>query len=188
MALAQALQRRADRRDDSRPEAVRDLVEHEQVRRADECLRERQHLLLAAAQRPGPLAQALAEHREVREHLLAELGAAAFALAHGEVLLDRQVAEERLLLGGVGNPHPRDPVGRPAGDVAIAERHGPTGRLEVAHHRLQQRGLAHPVPADDRERAVLGHGEADLLENHRRAVAGPQPCNLDLHDATTVPT
>ena len=103
MALAQRLQGRADRRDHGRAEAVADLVEDEQVGHRDERLRERQHLLLAAAQRPGALVEALAEHREVLDHLLADLRRAAAALADAQVLVDRELAEERLLLRGVGD-------------------------------------------------------------------------------------
>src|SRR5262249_54219854 len=108
---------------------------------------------LPAAQRSGLLPKALPENREVADHLVTHLGRAAAAVADREVLLDGQLAEERLLLGGVGDAHPGDAVGRPAGDVLGADHHGALHRLDVAHHCFQQRRLAHAVTADDRERA-----------------------------------
>ena len=53
--------------DGGRGEAERRLVEHQQARPRDERAGEREHLLLAAGERPGLLAAAVLDPREVLE-------------------------------------------------------------------------------------------------------------------------
>jgi hypothetical protein len=61
--------------DDARAEPLRGLVEQEQIRLRHEAAAERQHLLLAARERPGELLCAILQHREEREHCLEALRA-----------------------------------------------------------------------------------------------------------------
>ena len=66
LVLVQLLDDPEDLGDEERREAERRLVEQQQPRPLHECAREREHLLLAAAERPGLLAAPLLDPREVR--------------------------------------------------------------------------------------------------------------------------
>src|SRR3546814_221744 len=63
--------RRVDLVDHLRHQAERDLVDHQQPRLGHQRSPDRQHLLLAAGQRPRLLAEPLAEPRKQGEHALA---------------------------------------------------------------------------------------------------------------------
>ena len=63
--VVQVLDDAEDLRDEQRREAERRLVEQEQPRPLHERAREREHLLLAAAERAGLLVAALLDPREV---------------------------------------------------------------------------------------------------------------------------
>src|SRR5689334_5943372 len=77
---------------EERREAERRLVEHEQPRRAHQRATDAEHLLLAAAQRPGELALALLELREER----VDLGEPPAALGtRPQPGADQQVLEHR---------------------------------------------------------------------------------------------
>src|SRR6185295_15192532 len=60
--------------------------------------RDREHLLLAARERPRDLAAALAQARKGRVQRF-RVAAAAHVGAHSEVLLDRELAEDAATLG-----------------------------------------------------------------------------------------
>src|SRR4051794_31359504 len=90
-------------RDEDGCEPERRLVQQKKPRPEHERARERQHLLLAAAQRPGLLLAPLRQPGEVREDPL-ELGldrAAARIGAEAEVLRDCQLRERAAPLGHV---------------------------------------------------------------------------------------
>src|SRR5919112_102757 len=95
-----------------RRQPQRGLVEQHQPRLEHERARDREHLLLAAAHRPGLLRAALLEAREVPEAALDVLGdraaVAARVRADTQVLLDGQRRERPAPLGHVGD----GPAGR----------------------------------------------------------------------------
>ena len=69
---------------DDRRQAERRLVEQQQARPVHQRARQRQHLLLAARQQPGPRLGPFAEHGEERQHLLDALAALRAPAAHDD--------------------------------------------------------------------------------------------------------
>src|SRR5262249_36512431 len=59
-------------------------------------------------------------------------------------------------------------------EVVVTELNGPGERTQVAEDRLQQRGLASPVGADDADDLVVGHSHTDGLENLQLPVTRSQ--------------
>src|SRR5207249_8096129 len=88
--------------------------------------REREHLLLAAAQRSRLLVASLFEPGEILERapevVLDGRSVAARVGAHAHVLPDREVLEDPSALGHVRDAVARDTLGRPGGDPAAGER------------------------------------------------------------------
>ena len=168
---AQAPDRRGQLLDHDRRQPLQRLVEEEQRRVRHQRPRDREHLLLAARQVVPPAAPALGEPREQRVD--AREVPAAGARRHGEVLLDAQRGEDLALLGDPPEPGPRAAMGRHPRQVAAAPPDHPAGHVRVAHDREEERGLADPVPAEDREAAPGRDLQRDPVERHGVAVAGP---------------
>src|SRR5207249_6991004 len=89
---------RPDLADDQRGQTERRLVEHQQGRARHQRAADREHLLLAAAERAGELAPALAQAREpledFGERALDRLAVAPAVRAHPEILEDRHLRKE----------------------------------------------------------------------------------------------
>ena len=91
-------------------ETERRLVEEEQLRPAHQRAAEREHLLLAARERPGALASALLHPREVLGDaldVLLDLTVAPRVRAEAQVLGHGQVDEGAAPFGHVGDARPR---------------------------------------------------------------------------------
>ena len=145
--------------DDVRSEPQRRLVEHDELRRAHEAAADREHLLLAARQRPGRLPAALGESREQREHPLAILRALSpGARQHGadlEILVDAERRENLPALGDLADAEIAHAMARQAADLGPAEPDAAASRAMHAGDGLDQRSLAGAVGAhdgDDRSR------------------------------------
>src|SRR5256886_11791821 len=135
--------------------------------------RQREHLLLAAAQRPGGLRRALLEAREHGEHPVhqrADAGGFAAELepAHLEILSHGEEGEAPPPFGDERDPEPRALPGGKTRDVAALEPDGAGARREHPGHGPQGRGLPGPVRADERDDLALVDAEA-------QGVAGPRP-------------
>jgi len=55
----------------------------------------------------------------------------------------------------------------------------PPARGQQAHHRLEQRGLAHTVAAHQAEDVALGNRQVDAPEHLRAAVGDVEPLNRE---------
>src|SRR6266545_5953313 len=176
-------------------QAGRGLVEQEQIRLGDERTRHREHLPLAAGQRPRPLAPALPEAREEIEHLRqAQLRVGPECRrAELEVLLDAERREHVLALSDVADALRDDAVRLRPRDLLSVQQHGACTRREQADHRSDQRRLACAVRTDDRDDLARHHGQVDAVEDvHVGDVAGDEPTGLEYgaggaHPTTTLP-
>src|SRR6185312_16380692 len=101
------------------------LVEEHEARPQHQRTGQREHLLLAAAERPRPLAAALLEPREVHEDALLVLAdlrtVAARVGAEAEVLADRELRERPAALRHMRDPQPCDRLRRAARDALPGE-------------------------------------------------------------------
>ena len=121
--VVQVLDDAEDLRHEQRREAERRLVEQQQPRALHERAREREHLLLAAAERAGLLVAPLLDPREVRldarEVVLDR--AAPRVRAEPQVLPDGELGERAAALGHVRDAEPRHVVGPAAADRLAGE-------------------------------------------------------------------
>src|SRR5579862_61482 len=151
--------------DEDRRKTERGLVEQEEPRTVEERAGEGEHLLLAAAERPGLLAAPLGQPGEVREDAL-ELRldrAAPRVRAEAEVLPDGELREGATTFRHVRDAEPRgrgraEPVERAAGedDAACAS--------DGARDRAQRRRLAGSVRAEHGNDGSLVDGERDPVQ------------------------
>ncbi|MBP2678755.1 MAG: hypothetical protein H6Q82_1820, partial [Deltaproteobacteria bacterium] len=129
------------------------LVEKEQVGPLDKTPPDGQHLLLPSGQGPGKLGRALGQTRKETEDPLEALlhlfpGRAGIR-PHLEVLPDAHVGEDAPTLRDVGDPQPRDPVGRETGDRFPVVHDAPRFGTYDAGERPQDGALPRPVRADE---------------------------------------
>jgi hypothetical protein len=131
--------------DDGWCEAGARLVQHDHARLGHQSLRYSQHLLLAAAECAGESVPTLNEHREL------VVGATQCPLtfcpphneaSYQEVLLDRPLPEDALVLADESEPHPGADASGPGGDVFAAEFHPPAQRPQHAGDGEQRRALS----------------------------------------------
>ena len=108
------------------------LVEHDERGLEHQRAPHREHLALAAAQLAGPAASIAPSCGKTLEHVLdpaGDLARAQQVAAHLQVLAHGQRREDVVDLRHVADADPRDLLGRPAGDVAVADedaaRRGP---------------------------------------------------------------
>ena len=146
-----------DRLDQDGRQAHRRLVEQEQRSGAPSSARpDGQHLLLAAGQRAALLRDALAQPREEREHAL-EIGRRSPSRSvrakapssrfsqHGHA------REDPAALRRLGDAEPHDAIGGQRVDALAVEGDGAAPRPHGAEDRLERRGLAGAVGADQRD-------------------------------------
>src|SRR5947208_5264462 len=146
-----------DQADERGGEPLRGLVHQDQPCPCHHHARDREHLLLTSRERLAWLLQPLGEAREVVEHLLEPATAERRRTvgdgreAQLEVLAHRQPREDAPALRHEPDPEARDLVGGEPGEVVAVELDRPAPRLEKAHRGLHERGLAHAVPAEQRD-------------------------------------
>ena len=167
--------------DHGRLKSFRDLVKQQHVGLGHQRAGDDQHLLLAARQGPGALVQPLRQHRKPAADLLEQgLDVLVRQQAEPEIVAHRQVLEQRVLLRHVDQPHLALQMWRHPRHVLAREGDAAAPRRQKAHDRLEQRGLAHAVLADDRERLGLRQRQADIADDPRRTIAAGQ--RVDLKD------
>src|SRR5262249_33782248 len=161
--------------DDRRSETERRLVEQDELGPRHERAPDREHLLLAARQRPGRLPPALGEARKLIEyphHIRRDLAAiAAQVSAHFQIFQYRHLWENVAPLRTMRDPEGENSAGRDMGDVAAFERDRACDRVQQSRDRLQGRRLAGPVRADEGNELTLPDGERHALERRHLAVA-----------------
>jgi hypothetical protein len=161
-----------DLRDEEGREAERRLVEQQQPGPLHECARQREHLLLAAAECPCLLAAPLFEPRkeglDAREVVLRR---AARIRAKAEVLPDGQLRERAAALRDVGDPEACDGVGPESAQPRPCEEQLAVA-ADTARDRAQRRGLARAVRSEHGGDLALLDGERDPVQRLNGAVAG----------------
>ena len=162
--------------DDDRRQPFERLVQQQHARIEDQRAGDGQHLLLAAGQLVAEIVAALGE---ARKHVV-DLGQRPRPrLRHrGHVFFHRQRAEDVALLRHPADAGMRALVRPQAGDVAAVETDAAADVAGDADDRIDQRGLAHAVAAEQRQRLALGEAEADIRQHHGLAIAGRQPRDL----------
>ena len=89
-----------------------------------------------------------------------------------EVLADGEPWKNPAVLGNEAHPEAGDLVRRPSRQIHAVELDRPAPGFQEPHRGLHQRGLAHPVAAEERDRLAGAHLERDAEEDRRRPVAG----------------
>src|SRR5881409_1872735 len=155
-------------------EAQRRLVEQHQDRLGHERAVDRQHLLLAAAERPRQLRSPLGQDGEARVHALERPLDRALVgprvRPHLEVLEDGQLREELAALGNVRDPEAHDFLGGQALDPAPPEADRSARGSGEPGDALEGRGLARSVGAEQGDDGAFEHLERDALERLDTAV------------------
>lgn len=172
-----------DRPDQDRGDAERGFIEHEAGRLAHERPGDGEHLLFAAAERPGLLLHPLCEAWKNRERLVHARRNFFFALPqvgpHPQVFVDGQVGKDHPSLRGLRDPAGDDPVGWEADDVPIPEDDLPGGRLEESGDRAEGGGFPRAVCADERHDLAFGDAERDFVEGADRPVGNRKVPNFE---------
>src|SRR5438445_4855317 len=168
---------------DHRGEALRGLVEEQELRAGHEGAGDGEHFLLAAGKQPAFALQALAQAGEALEHGV-HLPARAFALRDREVLARSQVGEDAARLRDEGDAHPRDPVGVEAGDVPALVADLARARGREPGDRAQGGRLSRAVAAEERHDLAFGQVERQAVKNMAEAVEGIDVPYLEDHAAT----
>ena len=166
--------------DDHRRQALRRLIEQQQLGVAHQRARDRQHLLLAARQNAAHAVAQLAELRKELRHAVRRPapGAVGRAGSDLEVLPHRELGEDAPVLRHVADAAARQPVGRGAGDVLALEAHVALRGRRQAHDRAHGGGLADAVAAEQAD-ALAGLDVERDAEQHaarcRRRYGCPRP-------------
>ena len=171
-----------NRRNQRLREPERRLVAQQDGGLGDERLRQREHLLLAAAEiaRRGP--QLGAQDREELEHLsgkrfeiaaiAAYRGTQPDIVGHAELRKDAVAVEDQAQsLAHVG-------FGRLPGDVAPVQRHAAASRLDEARDGAHQRRLARAVAAQHQHHLARLHDKVDAVQDGCSSVAGVEAAHL----------
>ena len=134
-------------RDDDRRQSGAGLVEKQPLGLRHQRHAERQHLLLAAAHGARRLCAPRIENREQLIDLLAERRIEQKA-RDIEVLLHRQVREDIVALGDIGNSRANRVGHVSGGDGCAIKRDGAGACRLCAHDAFEQCGLARPIVAE----------------------------------------
>ena len=150
-ALADALELVEDHVGGAGGEARGGLVEEEQRGPSDEGAGERHELALAARERAGTLAAALAQERELLDdggHRVVAVAARERLRPDVEVLGDGEGGKHVVELGDEAEPAPRESVGARARHVVASEGDGAARRADDPGDRLEERRLPRAVRPD----------------------------------------
>src|SRR4051794_33074957 len=173
-----------DRLHHLRRESERRFIEQQHLRLRHQCARDREHLLLAARQRPRVLLDPVLQHREEREDAVV-FGLLNFVFAQIrpelEVVLHRQVREDAATLGHMRDAHRGHRVRLASADRGAVVEHIARFRLEQTADRAQRRRLARAVRADERDDLALLHVETDAVQRGDLAVADRKIVDAENH-------
>ena len=183
--LAGLLERGRDLVDHHRGEALGRLVDEQDAVLVQQRPGDRDHLLLAARERAGPL---LGARLQLGEEVVDEPESARSVTdSQLQVLGHGESREDVAVLGHVADAPADDLVGLFLGDVGAAESDASLAGDE-AEQRPQCRRLADAVPAEQRGHGSLGNVEADALEDVRAREADVQVANLEQRGHRSSPT
>ena len=91
-----------------------------------------------------------------------------------QILLRGQAGQDAAALRHIADAEAAALMRGPLRDVDAVDHDAAAGRRQQTHDRLQQRGLAHAVVADDAERLALAQLERDAAQHRNMAIAGVQ--------------
>ncbi len=168
----------ADLLDDDRGEALGRLVEQQQMRPRAQDAGDRQHLLLAAGELGALASQPLLHVREEREDALQRQPALAHLGRQHQVLLHREGGIDPPLLGHEAEPEPGDGARGQPDRLGALHHHRALALADHAHDRLQSRGLAGAVAAQQRHHLARRHVEVDAVKDMGFPVPGLEPAHL----------
>ena len=128
----------------------------------------------------GELARALGQDGKQRQRIRLAPGRSVVATSGREsrqleVGADREVSEDEVLLGAVGDAIGDAPVRGRSGDVGPAELDPAICRGDQPEQRLQQRALAGAVVAEHCDDLTRRDVDVDLEQHRRRPVPRAQP-------------
>ena len=134
---------------------------------------EREHLLLAAGQRPGQLRAPFGEAGEAGEGTVLEIGDGdAAERRHQEVLAHGEVREDPSTLGDRAHPGAGQRIRGDAGRIVAGDPQRPAGRPHQPAGDLERGRLAGAVRPEHGDDLAGSDGDADAVEDFDRAVAG----------------
>src|SRR5690625_4126531 len=107
--------------------------------------------------------------------------------AHFQVLLHRQVRKDEALFRYVAEATPGYVVGSPPRDLLGAKANPAGTRRHQPHDRLERRGAARTVAAQQADDPRRGDGEIDAVQDVTLAVVDVKALDLEQHHATSSP-
>src|SRR3954469_19270623 len=177
-AAAQALERLAQAADDDGGEALRRLVEHQDVGLEEQGARDGEHLLLAAGERAGELAGALLQPGKelvrLREPFIERPEALPMTLdgpRQLEVVLHGQRGEHVPAFGYQRETAARALISRQDGHVTLTQLDAAPRGAECPRQRFHQRGFASAVGAEHADRLARREPKADVAKHREASVA-----------------
>src|SRR5215218_1954740 len=175
LALAlEALQAGPDLGPDERRQALRRLVEDEELRVRHQRPSDREHLLLAAGELRAEMMVAFFQAREQLVDALERPARRAGAGGRGrdEVLVNGERRKHLPALGHEADAALGDPVWREPGERAALEDDLAAARRHEPHDGVHGRGLAHAVTAQERHDLPGPDRKRDVEQHLRGAVGG----------------
>ena len=160
-----------------RRQAFGRLVHQQQVGIGHERPADRQHLLLAARELVGAIGRPLAQPRKQSIHLL-EAPPPGAAAGHLEVLPHAQRREDAPALRHQRHAQLDHAERGQAADLGVLVADAALARRGEAHDGADQRGLAHPVAAQDGQHLARLHPQRDALQHVALAVVGVDALHL----------
>ena len=162
--------------DDDRRQAQAELVDHQELRFAQQRHAQTEHLLLAAREVRRGLVEPFGEDRERGQHLLGPptepFGIPPQQPPGGpQVLPDGQAREHRCATGNLTDTEPGDLARRRVGDVPPVQDDGAEVRLGHPGHGPQERRLAGAVGAEQRDDLALRHLHVHVEQDLHPSVA-----------------
>jgi hypothetical protein len=165
--------------DDDRRQAFERLVEQQQLRPTAEGARDRQHLLLAAAQPVAGRPPVLGEQRKEREDALR--GPPAGQRRDRQVFGYGQRRKDLAFLRHITKPEAGAAMRRERLDRPAIHPDRPAMEGRQTHQGCQQRRLAGAVAAKNGECAAGRRRQRDAIEHYRPAPAGDQAAGVEAH-------
>src|ERR1700722_3577583 len=162
----------ADLLNNDRGQAFGRLVEQQEPRAGAQYAGDRQHLLLAAGQFRALAFQPFAQIREQRKDAIEIETAGPHLWRQQQILLDVETGKDAPLLGAEGDAGTGDHVGGKLGQLAVLKAHRTGAVFDDAHDRLERRGFANAVAAEQRYHLAGLHVEGRAVKHVGLAVPG----------------
>ena len=170
-------------------QALRRLVEQQQIGVGHERAGDGEHLLLAAGQEVTLVLTPFFQLGEDLEHLLQGPGIllAAGARSHGQVLGHGERREDHSALGDEADAQTSDLEGRKTDQFLAVEDDAALARGREAHDGADGGGLAHAIPTQQGDDGGVLHLEGDSLQDVGVAVPGMDVVDLEHPRSPTLP-